>query len=62
MKNILSNLLKSPKTTLVGLAVAGLTYVQYIGYIDRETYESILGIGVTLGLLASKDADVTHSK
>ena len=44
------------------MAVAGLTYAQYIGYIDRETYESILGIGVTLGLFASKDYDVSHTK
>lgn len=57
----MSNILKSWKTTLVGLiALVGLSYNAYLngGFNVQDFLTLILGVG----FLISKDGDQTHSK
>ena len=57
----MSNILKSWKTTLVGLiALVGLSYNAYLngGFNVQDFLTLILGVG----FLISKDSDQTHSK
>lgn len=59
MKTII---LKSWKTTAAGLVVAGVAIAKNQGWIDASQAGTIISIATALGLVVSKDGDVTHTK
>ena len=63
MKNFLEkNVLKSWKTTMAGLSVAVIVFLNYIGTITEQQAVFILGLLTSLGLISSKDGNITFSK
>lgn len=50
-------LIKNWKTSMAGLYLASITFAKAKNYIDNDTYVFLFGIGVSIGLFASKDGD-----
>jgi hypothetical protein len=62
MKKFLkSNVLKSWKTTMAGLTVGVLVALNYIGTLTEQQTVFILGLLTSLGFVASKDGNVSHT-
>jgi hypothetical protein len=51
--------MKSWKTTVAGIIVAGVAFSTYMGWITPEQGTAILGAATAVGLVAAKDSNVT---
>lgn len=51
--------MKSWKTTIAGLIVAGVALSIYMGWITPDQGTAIMGAAAAVGLVAAKDSNVT---
>ena len=62
MKKFLEkNVLKSWKTTMVGLVLAAIAFLYHIGSISERDVVFITGLLTSLGFIASKDGNVSRT-
>jgi len=55
----MKNILKNWKTTLSGVLIAGLAFVNYKGFITTDELLLITSLLTSLGLIVAKDGDKT---
>jgi len=60
-KFIKTYILKSWKTTLTGLVIAVIAYLQQTGAMSMDAAASLTTLLISLGLIASKDANATST-
>ena len=55
MKKLLNYLKGSPKTSITAAITTVLTTALTLGYIDQQTFMSLMGVAATFGFAASQD-------
>lgn len=54
-----TKLTTSWKTSIAGIFVAVLGYLKLTGHVDDNLFNLLMTIGISIGLLAAKDINVT---